>query len=38
MVGDGADFHQLRFNDLRVSHRNSSMAHGHLDTCALGRP
>ena len=28
IVGDGADFHQLGFNDLRVSHRNSSMALG----------
>src|SRR5882724_8619245 len=27
IVCDGADFHQLGFNDLRVSHRNSSMAH-----------
>jgi hypothetical protein len=38
IVGDGADFHQLSFNDLRVSHRNSSMAHvGTLETCAMGR-
>ena len=28
IVGDGADFHQLGFDDLRVSHRNSSMALG----------
>ena len=27
IVCDGADFHQLGFNDLRVSHRNPSMAH-----------
>jgi len=27
IVGDGADFHQLVFDDLRVSHRNFSMAH-----------
>ena len=27
IVGDGADFHQLGFDDLRVSHRNFSMAH-----------
>lgn len=27
IVGDGADFYQLVFNDLRVSHRNFSMAH-----------
>ena len=27
IVGDGADFHQLGFDDLGVSHRNSSMAH-----------
>jgi len=27
IVGDGADFHQLGFDDLRVSHSNSSMAH-----------
>jgi hypothetical protein len=25
VVGDGADFHQLGFDDLRVSHRNSRM-------------
>src|SRR3989442_6831502 len=27
IVRNGADFHQLGFDDLRVSHRNSSMAH-----------
>ena len=27
IVGDGADFHQLGFDDLEVSHGNSSMAH-----------
>jgi hypothetical protein len=27
IVGDGADFHQLGFDDLQVSHGNSSMAH-----------
>jgi hypothetical protein len=27
IVSDGADFHQLGFDDLRVSHRNFSMAH-----------
>ena len=27
IVGDGADFRQLGFNDLRVSHRKSSIAH-----------
>src|ERR1039457_900389 len=33
IVGDGADFHQLGFNGLRVSHRISSMAHvGTIDT------
>ncbi|MFY9727684.1 MAG: hypothetical protein WB579_06515 [Bryobacteraceae bacterium] len=28
ILSDGADFHQLSFDDLRVSHRTSSMAHG----------
>ena len=33
IVGDAADFHQLGFDDLRVSHRVSSMAHvGTIDT------
>src|ERR1700690_1777631 len=27
ILGDSADFHQLGFDNLRVSHRNSSMAH-----------
>jgi hypothetical protein len=27
IVGDGADFHQFGFDDLRVSHSDSSMAH-----------
>jgi len=27
IVGDAADFHQLGFDDLRVSHCHSSMAH-----------
>jgi len=27
IVGDAADFHQLGFDDLRVSHRNFRMAH-----------
>jgi hypothetical protein len=27
IIGDGADFDEFGFNDLRVSHRNSSMAH-----------
>src|SRR3981081_3148737 len=27
IVGDSADFHEVGFDDLRVSHRNSSMAH-----------
>jgi hypothetical protein len=27
IVGDGAHFHQLGFDDLGVSHRSSSMAH-----------
>ena len=27
IVGDGADFQQLGFDGLRVSHRTSSMAH-----------
>ena len=27
ILSDGADFHQLGFDDLRVSHRTSSMAH-----------
>ena len=27
ILGDGADFHQLGFDDLRVSHSNSSIAH-----------
>ena len=27
IVSDGADFHQLGFDDLWLSHRNSSMAH-----------
>jgi len=28
ILSDSADFHQLGFDDLRVSHRTSSMAHG----------
>ena len=28
VLSDGADFHQLSFDDVRVSHRTSSMAHG----------
>jgi hypothetical protein len=27
IVGDSADFHQLGFDDVRISHNNSSMAH-----------
>lgn len=27
LVSKGADFHQFRFDSLRVSHTNSSMAH-----------
>ena len=27
IVGNGADFHQLGFDDVRISHSNSSMAH-----------
>src|ERR1017187_7961062 len=27
-LSDGADFHQLSFDDLRISHRTSSMPHG----------
>jgi hypothetical protein len=39
IVGDGADFHQLGFNDLRVSHSNSSMAHAwYSPRCWLSRP
>jgi hypothetical protein len=30
VVGDGADFHQLGFDDFRVSHRLFSMAQGAL--------
>src|ERR1035438_7006270 len=39
IVSDGADFHQLGFDGLRVSHRISSMAHvGTVDTwLGLGR-
>ena len=36
IVCDGADFHQLGFDDLRVSHRTSSMAHGGAIDASLG--
>ena len=36
VLSDGADFHQLSFDDLRVSHRTSSMAHGGIVGTLVG--